>query len=249
MSLALQGKLKEANTMMSRDAEVSQSGGDLDLATLKWLSAAHLREATGDFAGALSACDSGLRGGKEVEDIYDQVQALFRRGIIQVRQNDFEVALKTADELKRAVESGPAKKRIYYYHALMGLLALKKNELSQAQDHIQNAIASTGIEWGIWFCPRPEFLDYLAEAYIQAGRWPEAQKAYEEIQSLKFPITWEPANAVIYVRSFYKLGQMLERKGERAGAAKCYRNFLDLWKDADPGLPEVEDAKKRLAGL
>ena len=34
-----------------------------------------------------------------------------------------------------------------------------------------------------------------------------------------------------------------------AKAIEHYKKFLSVWKDADPGIAEVEDAKKRLVWL
>jgi len=39
------------------------------------------------------------------------------------------------------------------------------------------------------------------------------------------------------------------RKGKKGKAIEHYEKFLDLWNDADPGIAEVEDAKKRLTTL
>jgi cytochrome c-type biogenesis protein CcmH/NrfG len=45
------------------------------------------------------------------------------------------------------------------------------------------------------------------------------------------------------------LGKIYEQQGQKAKAIEHYEKFLNLWKDADPGFPEVEDAKKRLAAM
>jgi hypothetical protein len=44
------------------------------------------------------------------------------------------------------------------------------------------------------------------------------------------------------------LGKIYEEQGNSLKAQEYYTKFLDLWKDADAGMPEVEETKKKLAG-
>jgi hypothetical protein len=45
------------------------------------------------------------------------------------------------------------------------------------------------------------------------------------------------------------MGKIYEEKGDTKSAIRSYQKFLDLWKNADEDLPDLIDAKKRLAGL
>lgn len=51
------------------------------------------------------------------------------------------------------------------------------------------------------------------------------------------------------VKSHYWLGIAYEQLGQKGNAIKEYEKFLDIWKDADTNLPELTEAKKRLAAL
>jgi len=43
--------------------------------------------------------------------------------------------------------------------------------------------------------------------------------------------------------------RIYEQQDNTAKAIEHYEKFLSLWKDADPGLTEVEDARRNVAGL
>jgi tetratricopeptide (TPR) repeat protein len=51
------------------------------------------------------------------------------------------------------------------------------------------------------------------------------------------------------VKAYYLLGMAYDQSGWGKKAAEQYEEFLDIWRNADPGIPEVEDAKERLARL
>ena len=47
----------------------------------------------------------------------------------------------------------------------------------------------------------------------------------------------------------FRVAGIYEKKGDKAKAIEHYRKFLEIWKDADPELPEPGLAKARLAAL
>jgi hypothetical protein len=44
-----------------------------------------------------------------------------------------------------------------------------------------------------------------------------------------------------------ELARLLDKSGDAAAAREQYRRFLELWKSADAGLPELAEVRRKLA--
>jgi serine/threonine protein kinase/Flp pilus assembly protein TadD len=202
---------------------------------------------TGDAETALKRFQELLDRAVAAEDLDYQRGALHGKGLAYVAMNRPDEALGSAEELKKIVENGLYKKAIRLYDHLMGCIELQRKSLKPAIENLEKAVGLMPFENEAWSVgDQALLLEPLAQAYAEAGQQEKALETYQRITGLTSGrLAWGD----IYAKTFYWLGKLAEKQGNRSRAREHYLKFLDLWEDADPGIPEVEDASKSLAGL
>jgi tetratricopeptide (TPR) repeat protein/tRNA A-37 threonylcarbamoyl transferase component Bud32 len=142
--------------------------------------------------------------------------------------------------LRKNIEQTDTTQMFYYWLAL-GNIERIKGDSQRAVTHLEKASLEAA---------SPDLFHvrlYLARAYLEAGRLGEAVGLFEKVLS-RYD-TARLFSPVLSVKGYYLLGLAYEKSGWSNKAIEQYGEFLDIWKDADPGIPEIEDAHRRLARL
>ena len=85
--------------------------------------------------------------------------------------------------------------------------------------------------------------DGLARVKKARGDLRGAIEIYWRLLTPDISAKWTAFFQPLYV---LEIARLLEQSGDAAAARAEYRRFLDSWKRADPGLPEVAEARRKL---
>jgi tetratricopeptide (TPR) repeat protein len=221
--LGIDGKLAEARTVRAEAAELSRQGGLQQVADGYLLDQALLEAAFGRPVRAREAATTADR----------------RRALASALSGDFASAEAELREL--AEVHGP---RDTLFEELMSpeiraAIALGRND---AEGAIRMLGSARPYELGDW---QNNFTALLrARALRRAGRAGDAVTELQRIQDLPLWVS-SPSTPL----ALLELAGALAESGDVAGSRRAYQDLLARWKDADPDVPIVEQAKAEYARL
>jgi predicted Zn-dependent protease len=230
------GKLKNARDLTQRAMDSAQHNDAKETAA-SYEAAAALREAeSGNREQALAAADAALKLAQNRDVRAMAALALARAG-------DTAAAEKLAAELDKTFPLDTLVQR-YWLPIIRAAVALERKDPNRAVELLKTA---STIELGqptqvaVFLCPV-----YLrGEAYLMLHDGNGAATEFQKFIDHRGLVVNFPWGALAHLG----LARAYAMQGDTAKARTAYQDFLTLWKDADPDIPILKQAKAEYAKL
>jgi len=217
------GQRRESSKLFQRAAETALRHG--------------LRNAAAEFEEADARADA-LSGNCQA------VRRLGRPALALAMCGDAAQAEKLAGETSKLFPNGTLWNAVHL-PAIRAAIALKRDQPAKAVELLASASP--------YERAYPEAVYLRGLAYLSLREGAKAAAEFEKILDHKganWGSAWQhPYWGQFYSLSYLGLGRASVLAGEPTIARKAYQDFLTLWKDADPDIPVLKQAKAQFAKL
>ena len=236
---AYKGHVLKARALTKRAVDSALRADSKENAAI-WRGNAALREASfGNTAEAREAAGEALKMAPTSQGVEIEAALALAMTSDKVRADAIAQDLAKRFPLDSQIQS-------FWVPAIQAQLALARNDSAAAIEHLQ---ASAPMELGqIQFnlnisCLYPTYV--RGQAYLAAGQGNAAAAEFQKILDHS-GIVWNCSTGVL---AHLGLARAYGLAGDKAKARAAYQDFLSLWKDADPGIPILTQAKAELAKI
>jgi tetratricopeptide (TPR) repeat protein len=167
--------------------------------------------------------------------------------MILIEMGDYEKAKAFAESIQKKIQDNELDIILMdFYYFLLAEFYIAQNEVQMAAAILEKFTIVAGFT-------SAHYWHILARIHELQGNWDEAIEIYERSYPNTQLTYWGISDPFYFHWSAslfdYRVGKLYEKKGDVAKAIEHLEKFDERWKDADPGLSELEDVKKRLASL
>ena len=241
LALARAGRLQDARRMAAVPVEVAQRSGRRERAGLFEAARAVWEAFYGNAAAARQSAAKALelgRGGREVN--YAAAFALALAG-------DLSQSRALAEDLAREFPEDTSV-QFMYLPTLRALFSLNAHDPAAAIQALQTASRYDLALGAVGFIGRFGGLYPIyvrGQAYLAARQPAEAAGEFQRILDHRSIVLVDPMDAMARLQ----LARALALSGDTVKAKSAYNDLLTLWKNADPDIPVLKEARAEFARL
>jgi serine/threonine protein kinase/tetratricopeptide (TPR) repeat protein len=234
---ASRGQLKQARELLTRASQMAQRLNLKENAATAIVDEAEIAADFGYRAEAAKGATAALAISRSPDVVYSAARALALAG----EGNQAETLMgelvkrRPEDVVVRSVEAPEVK----------AIDEISRGNPAEAVELLQTATPYEGYLWGF------EVRSTRGNANLKAGRGKEAAQEFQKVLAMGPCLTIGPRTPSVALVSTAQLGlaRAYALQGDKAKSRMAYQDFFVLWKDADPDIPVLKEAKAEYAKL